>query len=223
MGVSFIRTIILYLCVVIALRIMGKRQLGELQPSELVVAIMISDLASVPLQAKNVPLLDGIVPIFTLVLLELIFSILVLKNEYLRTLITGKPVKIIQDGNFILKSLSSLRISIDDVLEQLRLAGYCGLEEIDSAIIETNGQISVVPKEANRPVICTDINVHPKQTYIPYTLISDGKLRKNNLIDKGLSEKWLYKKLGEYNITDIKKVLYMSVNHDNKVFLQIKE
>lgn len=223
MGVSFIRTIILYLCVVIALRIMGKRQLGELQPSELVVAIMISDLASVPLQARSIPLLDGVVPIFTLVLLELTFSIMVLKNERLRTFITGKPVKIIQDGYFILDSLSSLRISIDDVLEQLRLAGFSGLEEIDSAIIETNGQISVVPKEKNRPIVCADMNINANQTYIPYTLISDGKLRKNNLTDKGLSEKWLFKKLKEYNVTDIKKVVYMSINHDNKIFLQIKE
>ena len=132
-------------------------------------------------------------------------------------------MKIIQNGSFILKSLSALRISVDDVLEQLRLAGYSGLEEIDSAIIETNGQISVVPKEKNRPLICSDMNINPSQTYIPYTLISDGKLRKNNLSDRGLSEKWLYKKLGEYNVTDIKKVLYMSVNHENKVFLQIKE
>ncbi len=223
MGVSFIRTIILYLCVVIALRMMGKRQLGELQPSELVVAIMISDLASVPLQSKSMPLLDGIVPIFTLVLLELVFSILVLKSERLRTLITGKPVKIIKDGYFILDSLSSLRLSVDDVLEQLRLAGFSGLEEIDSAIIETNGQISVIPKEKNRPLVCSDMNINTNQTYIPYTLISEGKLRKNNLIDKGLSEKWLYKKLKEYNVTDIKQVIYMSVNHDNKIFLQIRE
>lgn len=223
MGVSFIRTIILYLCVVIALRIMGKRQLGELQPSELVVAIMISDLASVPLQSKSIPLLDGVVPIFTLVLLELIFSIMVLKSERLRTLITGKPVKIIKDGYFILNSLKSLRLSIDDVLEQLRLAGFSGLEEIDSAIIETNGQISVVPKEKNRPLVCSDMNIKANQTYIPYTLISDGKLRKNNLKDKGLSEKWLYSKLKEHNITDIKQVVYMSVNHENKILLQIKE
>lgn len=222
MGVSFIRTMVLYLCVVIALRIMGKRQLGELQPSELVVAIMISDLASVPMQSKNIPLLDGIVPIFTLVFLELIFSILVLKSEKLRSLITGRPVQIIKNSKFIIGALSSLRLSVDDVLEQLRIAGYSNIEEVDSAIIETNGQLSVIPKEENRPLMCGDMNLSPKQTYAPYTIISDGKIRKSNLARADLTEEWLDKKLKKLNISNIKDVIYMSVNNEKHIFFQIR-
>ena len=223
MGISYVRTILLYICVVTALRIMGKRQLGELQPSELVVAIMISDLATVPMQSKNIPLLDGIVPIFTLVTLELIVSICVLKSEKLRRLITGHPTQIIADGKFIPIALSSLRICVDDILEQLRLAGYSDINQIDSALIETNGQLSVIPKESDRPLTCRDVKLYPKQTHVPHTVISDGKLRPKNLRGAGVNEKWLRDKLKKYNVTDYSKVFYMSVSDEKEIFLQIKE
>lgn len=223
MGISYVRTILLYFFVVTALRIMGKRQLGELQPSELVVAIMISDLATVPMQSKNIPLLDGIIPIFTLVTLELLVSAAVLKSEKLRRLITGHPTQIIAGGKFIPDALGSLRICVDDILEQLRLAGYSDINQIDSALIETNGQLSVIPKEPDRPLTCRDVKLYPKQTHVPHTVIADGKLRPNNLRGAGVTEKWLYDKLREYNITDPKKVFYMSVSDNREIFLQIKE
>lgn len=223
MGISFIRTAILYIFVVAALRIMGKRQLGELQPSELVVAIMISDLATVPMQSKRASLLEGIVPIFTLVSLEILLSVLVLKSEKLRRLITGSPTKIIENGHFLQHALASLRLCTDDVTEQLRLAGYSDITQIDSAVIETNGQISILPKEASRPVTCHDLKIKPPQQHFPHTVISDGKMRLNNLRSAGVNREWLKKKLSEYNVTDINSVFYMSVSDDKKIFLQIKE
>ncbi len=222
MGISFVRTIILYFCVVIALRIMGKRQLGELQPSELVVAIMISDLACVPMQSVSIPLLDGIVPIFSLVLIELIFSISVLKSETLRKLITGRPTQIIRGGKLIPEKMAELRICVDDVIEQLRLAGYPKIDSVDSATIETNGQLSVIPKESERPVSCGDMKINAKQTHAPFVLIADGIIRKKNLDDSGLSEKWIEKCLSAHNITSIKKVLLLTFS-DGDVFLQVKE
>lgn len=223
MGISFVRTIILFVFVIIALRIMGKRQLGELQPSELVVAIMISDLATVPMQSRDIPLIDGIIPIFTLVVLELLISMLVLKSEKLRSLITGRPTIIIQNGSFIPQALASLRLSVDDITEQLRLAGYTGISQIDSAIIETNGQISILPKESERPLTCSDAKLKPPQTHLPYCVISDGKLRLKNLHALSLNEKWLSQTLSKNNISSAEDVFYMSVTSDRQVFIQKKE
>ena len=219
----FIRTIILYICVVTAMRVMGKRQLGELQPSEFVIALMISELATIPISEKDIPLYHGIIPIAALVLLELVCSVLVIKSELMRKIITGSPVQIIKDGKLIMKELKRLRICIDDVLEQLRLAGYSTLSEIDSAIIETNGQLSILPKESSRPVVCSDLNLSPEQTHIPHTIIADGVLRKNNLKGAGLSENWLRKKLGEYNIRNYRQVAFFSVTDENKITIQISE
>jgi len=219
----FFRTIILYIFVVTAMRVMGKRQLGELQPSEFVIALMISELATIPIGENDVPLMHGIIPIFALVLLELLCSVLVIKSEFLRRIITGSPVQIIKDGNLIYKRLRFLRICIDDVMEQLRLAGYSSISEIDSAIIETNGQLSVVPKETERPVLCKDLNLSPSQTHVPHTVISDGKLRKRNLEGAGVSEEWLKKKLAHYNITDYSQVMFLSITDEKKLVLQLSE
>lgn len=221
--ILFIRTVILYLCVVTAMRIMGKRQLGELQPSEFVIALMISELATIPIGENDVPLLHGIIPIFALVLLELLFSVLVIKSEFLRRIITGSPVQIVKDGKILFKRLRSLRICIDDITEQLRLAGYSSISQIDSAIIETNGQLSVVPKESERPLTCQDMNLSPSQTRVPHTIISDGKLRKRNLQGAKISEEWLKKKLARYNITDYSQVMFLSVTDDKEIFLQLSE
>ncbi len=220
MGISFIRTIILYFCVVLALRIMGKRQLGELQPSELVVAIMISDLASVPMQSKNIPLVDGIVPIFSLVIIELIFSLIVLKSDKFRKIITGRPTQIIKNGKILKEKLSELRICIDDIVEQARIAGYPDISEIYSAYIETNGQLSIIPFESEKAATLKSLKIKEKQTKIPYIIIADGKLRKNNLKNANITEKWIEKKLSENNIKTIKDVFFMSVNEDKEVFIQ---
>ena len=218
---AFYRTVILYLCVVVALRIMGKRQLGELQPSELVIALMISDLASIPIESDKIPIIRGIIPVFALVLIEFIFSTLIVKSEFFRKIITGTPTKIITDGNFDKKQLKKLRITFDDVMEQLRLAGYSSISQIDSAIIETNGQLSIIPLEAERPVTCKDLNISSPQTHIPYTIISDGKLRKNNLKNAGYDEKWLRAKLKKYNITDYNQVEFLSLTDEKELVLQI--
>ena len=219
----FFRTIILYLCVVTAMRIMGKRQLGELQPSEFVVALMISDLASIPLGERGVGIFRGILPIIALVMMELLFSVLVLKSETMRKIITGSPEQIIKDGKIMMKSLRKLRICTDDVMEQLRLAGYSSISQIDSAIIETNGQLSIIPVESERPVICKDLGLSPAQTHVPHTIISDGVLREENLHGAGLNEKWLQKKLSKYNIKNYSQVAFMSVTDENEIVLQISE
>lgn len=220
---TFVRTIILYLIVVTAMRIMGKRQLGELQPSEFVIALMISELATIPIDKHDISVFRGIIPIIALVSLELLCSVLVIKSEIIRRIITGSPVQIIKDGKFQMKRLRHMRICVDDVLEQLRLAGYSSIAEIDSVIIETNGQMSVIPKEQSRPVTCEDLNLSPSQTHVPHTVISDGVLRKKNLEGAGVDEQWLKKKLKKYNITDYRQVAFLSISDDKEIVIQICE
>ncbi len=221
MWTLFFRTLILYFLVIAALRVMGKRQLGELQPSELVVAIMISDLAAIPIEDSSQPIWDGMVPIITLVLAEFLLSMLVLKSEVCRTVITGRPTIVIKDGKIQVKTLRRLRVSLDDLLEQLRLNGYSQITEVDTAMLETNGQISVIPKEQSRPLTCEDMNLSPTQTHLPHTLIADGKVRESGLKAAGMSMEQLDRLLKERSVT-AGEVFYMNITDDEKVFYQKK-
>ena len=202
---------------------MGKRQLGELQPSELVVAIMISDLAAIPIEDGEKSIWMGMVPILTLVAAEMLLSVLEMKNETFRTIITGRPSIIIKNGKLQIDVLKKLRLSLDDVLEQLRLQGYSQITEVDTAMLETNGQISVIPVEKDRPLTCEDLNINPTQTHLPHTLIADGKVRKSGLIAAKMSLDKFEKLLKRHKIESPKEVFYMNITDDGKIFLQKKE
>ena len=147
MGLSFVRTIALYISVIIAMRIMGKRTIGEMHPTEMVVSIMISDLATVPMQSKSTPLSDGIVPIFTLVVLELVFAFLVLKSRSIRRLLVGRSCSVTKGGKLLEKEMANLKITVDDIEEQIRINGYTSLKDVEEIVVETNGQVSVIGKK----------------------------------------------------------------------------
>lgn len=157
MAISFIRTVILYILVVIGLRTMGKRQIGEMQPSELVVAIMISDLATIPMQETGIPLFSGIIPIFTLIIMEILLSQFSLKNKKFRRMMTGKPNVIIHNGKILRDEMKKIRFNMDDLNEQLRIQGYTGIKDINFAILETNGQLSIIPKPKNKQATVEDV------------------------------------------------------------------
>lgn len=157
MAVTFIRTMILYVLVIFGLRVMGKRQIGEMQPSELVVAIMISDLATIPMQELGIPLLSGIIPIFTLVILEITLSQISLKNKHIRKFVSGKPNVVVYEGKILKDEMKNIRFNNDDLLEQLRIQGYQRLEDIQYAILETNGQLSVFPKKDKATCTVEDV------------------------------------------------------------------
>ena len=146
MLITFIRTIILYLLVITAIRVMGKRQIGELHPSELVVTIMISELAAIPMQATSVPLIYGILPILTLIIAEVLFSYITLKSEKARSIISGKPSILIKNGIINENELRKLRFNLNDLLEELRINNYPNIKDVEFAILETSGQLSVIPK-----------------------------------------------------------------------------
>lgn len=201
---------------------MGKRQLGELQPSELVITIMISELASIPIENKDMSILEGLIPVLTLVLLELLVSVLAIKSEIFRTLITGRPTIIVRNGKIEQRLLRRLRLSLDDLLEQLRLSGYSSISEVDTVLLETNGQISVIPKELSRPVTIEDLSLKPEQTHLPHTLIADGKVRESGLKAANVSKARLEKMLRAYGVK-AREVFYMNITDNGEVFMEKKD
>lgn len=163
MSITFLRTVILYLLVVIGLRIMGKRQIGEMQPSELVVAIMISDIASIPMQDIGIPLLSGVIPIFTLIIMEIALSQISLKSRKFRRILTGKPSVIIHNGKMLREEMEKIRFNTDDLKEQLRIQGYVKTDDIQFAILETNGQLSIIPKPKKQQSTVEDVKNSSKE------------------------------------------------------------
>lgn len=206
MGLSFVRTIALYISVIIAMRIMGKRTIGEMHPTEMVVSIMISDLATVPMQSKSIPLSDGIVPIFTLVVLELIFAFLVLKSRSVRRLLVGRSCKVTKGGKLLEKEMANLKITVDDIEEQIRINGYTSLKDVEEIVIETNGQVSVIGKDEGEKV--------------PFLVITDGKMRKKDMQRAHITIKDVEKELTRQGVSDVREVLYMSAIDSKIVHLQ---
>lgn len=217
MIIPFIRTLILYFLVVTAVRVMGKRQIGEMQPSELVVAIMISDLASIPMQEVEIPLLSGIVPVLTLLLGEMVMSFLCMKSVKLRKIFTGEPSIIIYDGKILVEEMQKQRFSLQDLLEQLRINGCEGIGQVEVAVLETNGQLSIIKKSQFSPVTMKDINIMPEKAILPYLVISDGVVDKKELERSGRTEEWLVKELEKHNISSVKDVFFLEITEEGTV------
>ena len=199
MSIIAIRTVIIYIFIITAMRIMGKRQLGELQPSELVVALLISDLAAVPMQENGMPLLNGVIPIMILVALELLLSGLMLKFPFFQRIIGGKSKIVINDGKVDIKAMNSLRMTIEDLMEALRQQSVFDLRDVQYAIVEPNGKISVLLKPGSRQLACKDMNIYPEDNGIPMIIISDGSLSQWGLKVCDVDEDWVNRILIENN------------------------
>ncbi|MBQ2696793.1 MAG: DUF421 domain-containing protein [Clostridia bacterium] len=223
MLVTLVRTVILYILVVLALRLMGKRQIGQLQPSELVIAMMLSELAAIPVENVGTPLLTGVIPIFTLIIAETTFSYLTLKNRKLRKFLSGSPTVLIAKGQILEKEMERLRFNIDDLMEELRSNGYPNILEIEYAIIESNGSLSVIPKSNKRPLTPEDINISPQYEGIPFLLISDGVIDTEALKNAGVTVDWLLRHLNKFDIHNIEDVFIASVDSAGKFFVQKKQ
>ena len=222
MLVTFVRTIILYILVVAALRLMGKRQIGQLQPSELVITMMISELASIPLENTGTPLINGVLPILTLIIAEATFSFLTLKSKKIRKIMAGSPTILISKGQVLEKEMERLRFNIDDLMEELRANGYSNLLDVEYAIIETTGMLSIIPKSNKRPVTPSDLDIAPEYEGLPFLLIADGIINQMALTSAGISIDWLKEKLKEFDITDIKDVFIASLDTSGNLFVQQK-
>lgn len=196
MFISFLRTIILYLLIVVTLRVLGKRQVGELEPSELVVAILISDLAAVPMQDIGIPMLTGIIPIITLLAFELLASELSMHSLRFRSFLCGKPVFIIREGQIDQNAMAKNRLTIDELFCSLRQQGILNISEVQYAILETNGQLSAFLYPKFAPLIAKDDSKHPKPPDYPVTIVSDGHVLETNLRSIGFDLGWLQHQLG---------------------------
>lgn len=228
MFVVSIRTALLYLLVVLTMRLMGKRQIGELQPYEFVITIMISDLASLPMQDTRYPLLQGIIPIITLLFLKTLLTQLGLKFQSTRKFIDGEPCILIAKGKINYECLKKQQLNLDELLEELRLANYFNLEEIQYAILENDGQISVLPTNYNDSKSSSSNqgnnkkdNTSKSEVYLPKVLISDGKINKNSLTALDKDEEWIMNTLKNHNIKSIKHVLIALYDTEGKFKYQL--
>lgn len=216
MIVSVIRTIILYLLIIIAMRIMGKRQIGELQTSELVITLLISDIAALPMQDTGQPLISGVVPILVLIMCEVLLSLGMLTRSKFRQLICGKPIIVINDGKIMQKEMRRLRISTEDLSEQLRQQNVFNIENVAYAIVETNGKLSVLQKPDYQTVTPKMLNKPQKDNGLQTVVISDGEICHYSLNVHSLSTDWVYDRLKERNI-DLKDVFIMTVDKNKTI------
>lgn len=223
MTIAVIRTLVLYIFIIIGIRLLGKRQIGELEPTEFVFALIIADLAAVPMQDYGIPLLSGIIPILTLLCLASIISILNMKSIRFRNIIDGKPSILIENGKIKQREIFKNRCTIDELLEELRLQGYPDINTIKYAIWETNGQLSVLPFAKDQPAPAKDMNLAPTDPSISYVIINDGRILSKTLIQRGLNEGWLREQLQANGANSPKDVYLLTVDDNNQVYFSAKE
>jgi len=202
---------------------MGKRQIGQLQPYELVIALMISELASMPMQNSGIPLFHGIIPIITLLVLQVLISTLQLKSEVARLIFCGLPSILIEKGKINIKALKNNRLNLNDLLEELRLKDYFNLDDIEYAILETRGQITIIPKSELEPATRKDLNVKSSQNMLPVTLILDGKVNNRNLKLIKKDKSWLIQQLNKKNVPSADQVFLALLDSQGKFIYQLKK
>lgn len=219
MAIAFVRTVILYILIIAGVRLMGKRQVGELEPSELVVSLLIADLAAVPMQDFGIPLLTGVIPIFTLLALTMILSVLTMKSTRLRVLLCGKPSIVVRDGKPDQREMRRNRFTVDELLEELRMNGYTDLTQIKYAILETNGRLSVLPYANQVPPTARQMGIRTKEAGLPRVIISDGLVLKENLLAAGYDGPWLDRQLRRHHVPSPDRVFLMTVDELGNVYL----
>ncbi len=223
MLVPFLRTLILYIFIIAAIRLMGKRQVGEMQPSELVITILVSAVASVPMQDIDIPLAHGLVPILTLIGAEVIISSISLHSLAFRRLLCGKPVVVIENGRLKQRAMRSLRLSLDDLLEDLRLKDVFDLRDVRCAQVETNGQLSILLESAAQPVTASALSLAPRAQDPFHLLISDGKFLPENLALIGKSRKWLDSVMAACGAKSFSEVFFLCADKNGSTIYARKE
>lgn len=232
----FVRAVLVYTIVLIVFRLMGKRQLGQMQPFELVLTLIIADLATIPMAESSVPILHGVIPLLTLVTVHYFLTIITKKSDVLNRFISGKPIIVINPKGVDYNAIKSLNISVDDLFEAIRGNGFFSLDEIQYAIVETNGTINVLSKNDFSPVTLGNLKeISNGNSFklkniseidaptIPITLIAEGKINKNNLKAASLEENDIKKILEKTKTKNIKNVLILTIDGNGKVYFQAKK
>lgn len=222
MAVTLIRATALYLAIIILMRLMGKRQIGELQPSELVVTILLSEIASIPMQDNRVPILHSIVALFALVAYEILSSVIGLKSNKMRALIQGHPVIVIRDGEIDIKALRKLRMSVNDLMSLLRQKDVFDISVVSYAVFETNGKISVLLKPESRNSTAKDLGILPDDDGMPFAVVCDGKIVEET-VEQSQIEPDKIKKLILSSKIPIDEIMIMTVGKDGIIFLARKD
>lgn len=217
-----VRAIVIYILVLFVFRLMGKRQIGQMQPFELVLTLIIADLATIPMAELSVPVLHGIVPLLTLVVVHYFLTLISRNSTKFSNFISGKPVIVINPKGIDEKALRSLNITIDDLFEAIRGAGYFNLEEVQYAIMETNGTVNVLPKSDFSPVVNKDLKLKLEENSIPVTLVSEGKIMKDNISLAGVDQNFIEKLMKKAGIEKISKILVLTLNKSGTVYIQEK-
>ncbi len=219
---TFIRTVILYILVLVIMRMMGKREIGQLQPFELAIAIMIADLASIPMANIGIPIFSGIIPILALLMMHLIISNINLKSINMRKIICGKPTILIYRGKIDEKALKKEKFTINELQERLRGNNVFNIGDVEYAILETSGQITVIQKPDKRTTIPADFDIMPEYEGIPYDLVIDGKIMHENLKAIGKDEIWLEREVKKFKIRP-EEALVVTFDGKGQIFCQAKE
>lgn len=215
-----IKTAVIYFFSMFAMRLMGKRQAGELQPFELVIAVMIAEVASMPMNSSGIPITFGIIPILTLLLLHNAIAFITMKSEKARAFISGKPSIIIHKGIINEKELKKLNYNFNDLFEQLRIKNVMNISDVHYAVLETNGELSIMLKPQKRTLTPEDMNLSPENPGFCYDIILEGKVKPDNLLTLGFKEKDLHNFLRQKNIREIKNVLVATSDETGSVFIQ---
>lgn len=224
MMTAFARTVILYFLIMIGLRLMGKRQIGELEPSELVLTMMISDLATVPMQDFGIPLLAGVIPILTLLALSMLLSQLSLHSLRFRALVCGTPSVLIREGVVQQTAMRENRYTLDELLEELREQGYSSLADIKYAVLENSGQLSVLPWARQQPPTAEQLGVDVRdETTLPVVLINDGRVLRKNLAACRRDEAWLTETLQRNGLVSPKEVFLLTQDDQGQIVCIKKE
>ena len=219
---TFIRSIILYIVVLIVMRLMGKREIGQLQPFELAISIMIADLAAVPMAELGIPISNGIIPILGLLAIYMVISILNMKSVNFRKIMSGQPAILIYRGKIDESVLRRESITINELQERLRVDNIFNLGDVEYAILETNGELTVIQKPEKRALTPQDMNIVPEYEGIPYDLVVEGKIMHENLKIIGKDEIWLNKQLKKFD-TNAKNTLIATMDGKGQFFCQKKE
>ena len=223
MSVSLVRTLILYVAVICSMRLMGKRQIGELEPSELVITILISELAAIPMQDLGVPLTAGLIPIGVLVSIEIIISFLCLKSRRLRRVVNGRAAVLIYNGKVDEAKLHDLRITTDEIIEALRQNNIQSVADVKYGVLEPNGQLSYVLKPDAQPVTAGLMGLQPPETGVPFLVVTDGKPVLGNLRRLNLTLDDLEKRIKKAHVSSMKDIFLMTLDDCGNQFIQRKE
>ena len=222
MILSYLRTLLLYMVLIFCVRLMGKRQIGEMEPAEFVVTMLLANLAAIPMQDGAIPLYSGLVPILTVLGMELVLSGLIMHSVVFRRFLCGKPVILINNGKILQENLRRTRVTLDELTGHLREKDVLDIRTVQYAILETDGSLSVFPYPKERPASAKDAGIHPKQQFLPVTIIEDGYLSQENLKRAGKDENWLNQVLRENN-AEAKETLLLTVDAADKVLWLGKE